>query len=366
MKLNKMGIKGVALDWFKSYLAERQQIVDINGTLSKTKKIKISILQGSILGPILFLCFINDLYRVTNFLTLMFADDTFCLKSNTDLKTLIQNVNREINLMAIWFRANKLAVNISKTKYIIFRMKGKKIDDDLPPVLYNGNEQNVPNDDTLITPLERYFDQHPSKDGRAYKLLGLYLDEHLSFNFHTDFLAGKLTKSLYCIKQAKHIIPLQGMRALYFALVHSHLTYCSSIMSLLTVKNINKIKKIQKKALRIMDNCAYNAHTNPILIKHQILPYNLLIKQAQLNFMHSIFHNYAPASFNNVWQTNAERNPNLNLRNANDYYVQQPRTETFKKSTLYNLPTVWNELSPFIKLQPNKITFKWALKGRDQ
>jgi hypothetical protein len=62
-----MGIKGVALDWFKSYLAERQQIVDINGTLSKTRKIKISILQGSILGPILFLCFINDLYRVTNF-----------------------------------------------------------------------------------------------------------------------------------------------------------------------------------------------------------------------------------------------------------------------------------------------------------
>jgi hypothetical protein len=130
MKLSKMGIKGKALDWFRSYLSERQQIVDINGTFSKKRQIKISILQVSILGTILFLCFINDLYRVTNFLTLMFADDTFCLKSNVDLKTLIHNVNREINLMAVWFRANKLAVNISKTKYMIFTMRGKKIDDD--------------------------------------------------------------------------------------------------------------------------------------------------------------------------------------------------------------------------------------------
>jgi hypothetical protein len=100
LKLRKMGIKG---------------------------KAKISKLQGSILSPIVFLCFINDLYRLTNCLTLMFADDTFCLKSYVDPKTLIyimSTVNREINLMAVWFCANKLAVNNLKTKYIIFTMRG--------------------------------------------------------------------------------------------------------------------------------------------------------------------------------------------------------------------------------------------------
>jgi len=71
-----MGITGNALQWFKSYLSDRQQIVDINSKFSNLRRIKISILQGSILGPILFLCYINDLARVTSFLTFMFADDT--------------------------------------------------------------------------------------------------------------------------------------------------------------------------------------------------------------------------------------------------------------------------------------------------
>jgi hypothetical protein len=71
MKLSKMGVSGVALDWFKSYLSDRYQCVDINGNLSESKRIKISILQGSILGPILFLCFINDLYLVPTLFTLM-------------------------------------------------------------------------------------------------------------------------------------------------------------------------------------------------------------------------------------------------------------------------------------------------------
>ena len=116
MKLSKMGISGVALNWFRSYLSNRTQIVDINGTHSRERNILISILQSSILGPILFLCYINDLHLVTDLLTLMFADDTCSLKSDTDLNALVNKVNAEVNKMAIWFRANKLAVNKSKTK----------------------------------------------------------------------------------------------------------------------------------------------------------------------------------------------------------------------------------------------------------
>jgi hypothetical protein len=247
MKLSKMGINGPALAWFKSYLSDRSQIVDINGNRSRERKIKISILQGSILGPILFLCFINDLFRVTSLLTLMFADDTFTLKSGTDLNTLILTVNNEINKIAIWFRANKLAVNINKTKYIIFRMKGKAIDDNTPSILYNENEPNAPFDPNLITTLERYHDNHPDSDCRSYKLLGIYLDEHLSLNYHTNHVVKKLSRSLYCIKQAKHIIPPKGPKGLYFSLIHSHLTYYTSIMSGTTQKNRQKILKIQKK-----------------------------------------------------------------------------------------------------------------------
>jgi hypothetical protein len=109
-----MGINGTSLDWFKSYLSDRTQIVDINGNTSRTRKLKISVLQGSDLGPILFLCFINDLHSVTELLTLMFADDTFSLQSGDDLDELSNIINAEINKLAVWCRANRLAVHINK------------------------------------------------------------------------------------------------------------------------------------------------------------------------------------------------------------------------------------------------------------
>jgi len=363
MKLSKMGANGTALDWFRSYLSDRSQIVDIKGSLSRIRKIKISILQGSILGPILFLCFINDLYRVTSLLTLMFADDTFSLQAGKNLTDLVHTVNNEINKMAIWFRANKLAVNINKTKYIIFRMRGKPIPIDTPDIVYNENEQNVQADPSLITILERYHDNHPDNDCRAYKLLGIYLDEYLSLDSHTNHVVKKLSRSLYCIKQAKNIIPPKGLLSLYYALIHSHLTYCTSIMGGITAKNRNKIIKIQKKAIRIITNSPYNAHTNPLFSELNILPFNSLIKLAQLSFMHSIAYNYAPKSFERTWQKNIDRDPAYNLRNANDYHLVQPRTELFKKSTFYALPAAWNALAPEIKLQNNKTTFRWALRA---
>jgi hypothetical protein len=179
----------------------------------------------------------------------MFADNTFSLQAGSNIMDLIQTVNSEINKMAVWFRANKLAVNINKTKYIIFRMRGKHLPADLPDIVYNENELNVQADPLLITTLERYHDNHPNDDCRAYKLLGIYLDEYLSLDSHTNHVVKKLSRSLYCIKQARNIIPPKGLLALYYALIHSHLTYCTSIMSGITAKNRNKIIKIQKKPL---------------------------------------------------------------------------------------------------------------------
>jgi hypothetical protein len=293
----------------------------------------------------------------------MFADDTFSLQAGSNINDLIQIVNSEINKMAVWFRANKLAVNINKTKYIIFRMRGKHLPPDLPDIVYNENELNVQADPLLITTLERYHDNHPNDDCRAYKLLGIYLDEYLSLDSHTNHVVKKLSRSLYCIKQARNIIPPKGLLALYYALIHSHLTYCTSIMGGITAKNRNKIIKIQKKAIRIITNSPYNAHTNPIFSELHILPFNLLIKQAQLTFMHSIEYKSAPSSFDRTWQKNIDRDPTYNLRNAADYHLIQPRTEAFKKSPLYALPAAWNALSPEIKLQQNKTTFRWALRA---
>ena len=153
------------------------------------------------------------------------------------------------------------------------------------------------------------------------------------------------------------------MTSLYFALIHSHLTYCTSILYGITANSKSRIEKVQKKTIRIVTNSAYNAHTVPLFLELNILPFNKLIQQSQLLFMHAIEYKYAPPSFNNTWIKNGDREPEIELRNANDFYLPLPRTQTFKKSTFYALPSAWNDLPQSLKLQPNKITFKWALKA---
>ena len=133
-------------------------------------------MQGSILGPVLFLCFINDLPLATSLLTLLFADDTAVVDSDTDLPALIKGVNKEIQKIANWFRANRMTVNVSKTKYIIFRPKGVKINVDLENegVIYNSNELGGLIDNTMIFKLGRIYNDHVDPNERTYKFFGIY------------------------------------------------------------------------------------------------------------------------------------------------------------------------------------------------
>jgi hypothetical protein len=123
----------------------------------------------------------------------------------------------------------------------------------------------------------------------------------------------------------------------------------------------SQIKLIQKKAIRIITGSNYTAHTAPLFAQLQILPYELIIKQAKLLFMHSIEYNYAPSSFVGIWTKNFVIQGDRPLRNADNYTLPNPRTELFKKSPLYTLPLEWNNLDDNRYIR-NKTTFKTALK----
>ena len=259
-KLNKLGIKDKPLEWFTSYLSDRQQYVEINGHQSANRLIDISVIQGSILGPILFLCFINDLYLSTELLTLLFADDTAVLDSDKDLPTLIDRINTEIQKLANWFRANRMAVNISKTKYIIFRPRGTKIHVNLDTdgVKYNDNEIGLRQDPTRISKLDRIHNDNTDKNDRTYKFLGVYLDEYLSFDYHCSHICTKLATSNFIINRAKNLLTPKTLKTLYYALIHPHLLYCIPIYSCTSQKNITKLNNMQKKAIRTITKSSYN------------------------------------------------------------------------------------------------------------
>jgi hypothetical protein len=119
-KIKKMGIQGKTFEWFASYLSDRAQCVDINRTFSDLLSLEISVIQGSTLGPILFLCYINDFWNASTLFSLLFANDSTSLAKGKVMNELVEYVNTELQKIALWYRANKMAVNTSKTKYIIF------------------------------------------------------------------------------------------------------------------------------------------------------------------------------------------------------------------------------------------------------
>jgi hypothetical protein len=278
------------------------------------------------------------------------------------LPNLISHVNIELQKIANWFRANKMAVNISKTKYIIFHRKGKKINTNGLEIVFNENEIGKQNDPLLITPLERIHNENPHKDGKTYKLLGVHLDETLSFKNHIEITCNKISKSLYCINRVKNFLSKPALKSLYFALIHPHILYCINVYSIASPCNIKRLSLLQKRAIRTIHKSPFLAHTHELFKISKILPLDKLISNAKLTFMHSIEYGYGPTSFLNTWQKNHARNPNIILRNANDFHLPTAKTEAFKRIPIYSLPNEWNNLNIELKLQFNKFTFKKALK----
>ena len=362
-KLKKLGIKNNALDWFQSYLNNRSQCVDINGQISSPRTINISVMQGSVLGPLLFLCFINDLHCASELFTLLFADDTCCLASGKNLKDLIKYCNIEMQKIANWFSANQLAVNVSKCKFLVFHNKGKRLNFEGETIVYNLNE--IGNDDihSNIIPLERIHNDAQDVASQTYKYLGILLDENLTFNYHVDFICKKLSKALFCLRRAKSVLNKKALLILYHSTFHSHLLYCSNILGCASTPNIKRISVLQKKAIRLITLSNYNAHTELLFKQLDILPFDKILYESKMKFMHAIYNNNAPPSFVNIWPKNINRDQQYDLRNQDNFVVPKPRFEGFKKYPLYSFAKTWNE-SGDLRLYSNFNTFKIAL--RDQ
>ena len=131
-KLELYGIRGIVLEWFKNYITKRYQCVRYNNELSEKKEMKCGVPQGSILGPLLFLIYINDICNSSELVSfILFADDTNLLMSHLNLNTLIDKVNEELEKISIWLQINKLSLNLSKTHFILFKSSRKKLGNEI-------------------------------------------------------------------------------------------------------------------------------------------------------------------------------------------------------------------------------------------
>ena len=258
-KLEHYGIRGVANKWLKSYLADRTQYVQIEGFSSSIMSLKHGVPQGSILGPLLFVIYINDLPNISKIVKfILYADDANMIITGNNSHDIIQKFNELVSTLNSWVYENELLLNVKKTNYMIFTRK--RVDDFCNITLKINN-----------VPIERK---------NVTRFLGVLIDDKMSWKNHIAAIKTKMSRHIGIMYKLRHVLPTSARLQIYNSLIQSHLEYCSLIWGSSSKSNIDSLFTTQKKAVRsIMPgyvNHYYRDGVLPTHTKSAFTTYNIL------------------------------------------------------------------------------------------
>ena len=342
-KLEFYGIRGLPNNWFRSYLSNRKQYLEINGHKSSQQSITCGVPQGSILGPILFIIYINDLHKATTLNLLSFADDTTVYCSGHNSNEIRNTVNNELNNIFKWLCANKLQLNINKSKFMVFSPPQRSSID-----LTDININNKP-----LTRIGKNYNE------KSMKFLGIHLDENLNWNCHINHIHKKISQSLYIINRSKHSLNSSSLHSLYHALINSHINYCLPISG--NSPHIKRIEVLQKRAIRIINNKRYRAHTEPLFKESNILKIRDAYTVQTSEFMYKFHNKLLPLSFKN-FNINKISTTDIVTRQAMNMRTDRARTSFTTNLPKHKFPDIWNKVDPEIRSSRSIQIFKHTIK----
>ena len=341
-KLESYGVLHRELAWFGSYLSNRVQYCRVNGVDSQIENIDIGVAQGSCLGPLLFLVYINDLPRsVKNSTISRYADDTsLCFKSK-DLSRLNEALNEDLSRLDAWLINNKLSLNVAKTQSMLVSTKAKRKTLDKSSqhlqVKINGTELEV-----------------VSKS----KYLGVLLDNSLDWKDQVQAVSLKVSRGLGILKHAKKCLPFSALTSLYTSIVEPHFRYCCSVWGCAGTTEINRLQKLQNRAARIVTNSSFDTPSNKLIEKLGWKTINELIDIESKTIVFKSLNELAPPYLRSLFRKNSQ-STSYRLRNTStDLRLPKIGTENGKKSFLFRGAKLWNSLSANCKQAASLSTFK--------
>ena len=337
-KLTKYGVDHDALTWFKSYLTNRMQRCNVNNYLSRESPLNCGVPQGSIIGPLLFLIYINDLPNCLNVGTpRMYADDTNVTFSAATIPDLESQINSDLKYIDRWLKANKLSLNVAKTEFMVISSRQKL--------------QSL-NDYTMNI----HIDGVPINQSNQSKSLGLIIDENLSWKAHIHEISKKVSSGIGALKRVRPFVSMHTAIKIYKGLIEPHFVYCSAVWDGLTQQLSEKLQKLQNRAIRVITKSSYD--TSSRLLLNSLGWDNLSSRRAKqkANLMYKCINNLAPAYLCNLF---VPRIPNYDFRNAEKkLLLPKPRTDYLKHSFSYSGAVLWNNLPEEIRTSNSLAFFK--------
>lgn len=339
-KLQSIGISGPALNMLKSYLSNRELTVYAGGAFSESKIINQGVPQGSILGPLLFCIYMNDLPDCINYaLPILYADDTTVALADKSLLSLILKLNSDLSKITDWCNANFLILNPAKTQFMIFR----------------SSQRHLPCSPAIT------LNRHNIPPSTCVSFLGIKLDPHLKFTNHIAHIKQKTAFGIRALLKSRAFFSKEALLSLYFAFIHSHIIYGIASWGNTYHCHLSSIQHIQNQAIRIItrshffSNASSQLRTNRILQVTDLFNYHLAIlffklltKQVSYNFVSS----------------DLLLNPN-NTRFAaeGNFLLPLCHTNYGKMASSFCAIKLWNSLPYAIKLSSTLYSFKHQLKN---
>ena len=345
-KLEHYGIRNVALSWFESYLTGRKQYVHLNGVNSITNDIVCGVPQGSVLGPLLFLLYINDLPNISDKLKFyLFADDTNIYYESDNTKSLEKTVNKELEKLHDWLCINRLSLNISKTSFVIFRAINKSKTSSMTLLI---NKQAI-------------------NESKSVKYLGILIDSHLTFKNQIDELSKKISRATGVLYKLRPFVTSKILTNVYYALVYPFLIYGMVVWGNVNLTLLEPLHILQKKIVRII-----TFNDNFPIIPGPLVPTFPLFHKLKMLKIYDIYKlqvgNFVFESINNIGHSQSVINyttvsdihdHNTRFANLGNLFVNYARTNRYGlKALKFEGAKVWATIPTNVKECRSKKSFK--------